>query len=375
MNDENHPGLYVHCPFCLSKCPYCGFYSITDLSFAELWLNAINNEMMFYRDCFSRFDSIYLGGGTPTVLKESVTGRLIESLYKNFSFYPDAEFTIEANPDDLTEDRLRFLKSIGVNRLSVGVQSFNEKELRFLKRRHTADGAVKALWHAKSVGFKNLSIDLMYGFTGHSEESWLKTLKRALEFEPSHLSCYQMTYEDKTHFGRMKTKGELKPLTETQERRFFLLTSRFLKEKGFIHYEVSNFARERGFLSRHNLKYWRHIPYLGLGPSAHSFKGGVRWWNHRSVKQYCKNIRAGKKPVEDSEVLTPEQLRFERLYLGFRTEEGVAIEDALYDNQSFEILGGLKRSKFVIVRNNRIIPTERGLLIADRLPLIFWQSI
>jgi oxygen-independent coproporphyrinogen III oxidase len=327
--------------------------------------------MSFYCQDFTVFDSLYLGGGTPTLLNKYQTKRLLDALRSHFTFLPDTEITIEANPDDITAGKLGALQAIGVNRLSIGVQSFNEKELRFLKRRHTGHKAKAAIKHAKACGFTNIGIDLMYGFNGQTKESWLDTMKTAIEFEPMHLSCYQFTLEETTPYGRLKKEGKLKSITEEEEREFFLLTSSFLKLNGFIHYEVSNYGKDKKHFSRHNRKYWRHVPYLGLGPAAHSFKDNVRWWNLRSVEEYCRSVHQGKRPVEESEALTADQLKLERLYLGFRTENGVSL-DEISDSASMKrILSQLTRSGFIKIHKDRIIPTLSGYLIADRLPLMF----
>ncbi|MDP2798369.1 MAG: coproporphyrinogen III oxidase family protein, partial [Deltaproteobacteria bacterium] len=221
-------------------------------------------------------------------------------------------------------------------------------------------------------GFTNVGVDLMYGFTGQTEAVWVQTMKHTLDFEPEHLSCYQMTLEEGTPFGKMLAEGRIKPLEEEKERDFFLLTSRFLEEHGYLHYEISNFARSEAFFSRHNQKYWQRIPYLGLGPSAHSFQDGVRWWNHSSIRRYCRALADGKLPVDGTETLSTEQLRLESLYLGFRTRDGVSIE-TLHNSspRSDQILSRLQESGLVRVLKNRALPTREGFAVADHLPLLF----
>lgn len=365
------PGLYIHVPFCVTKCPYCDFYSVTDFSAKDAWLHALQAEMDLYRHDFGPFETLYIGGGTPTMLSDRDLDDLFHGLHTHFSLCTDCEITIEANPDDITEDKLVFLRSLGVNRLSMGVQSFEENELRFLKRRHTAAGAEKALSLARKAGFTNFGIDLMYGLPGQTDDGWLKTLRTALAFEPTHLSCYELTFEETTALGKMKIAGQIASLTEEEGRGLFLLTSRFLQEHGFIHYEISNFARGDEYCSRHNRKYWRHAPYLGLGPAAHSFQHGVRWWNYRSIEQYCKAAKRGLKPVEGSETLSPGQLRLERLFLGLRTRDGVTMDDAFGESPSEMLLSQIRASGLATIRRNRIIPTVKGFLVADRLPLMF----
>jgi len=370
QHTDESPGLYVHVPFCKTKCPYCDFYSVTDLAMVEAWFKALSREIELYRDEFGTFDTLYIGGGTPTVLDNWVLASLFEKLDEFFTFSDNIEITVEANPDDVTPDKLDALKALHVNRLSMGVQSFNDGELKFLQRRHSVLGAENALHAVQEKGFTNLGIDLMYGLPGQSIQSWSASLRAALTVAPTHLSCYQFTIESSTPFGSMMSQGRLRACDEEQGRRFFLFTSKFLEEHGFTHYEISNFSKGTTFRSRHNCKYWHHIPYLGLGPGAHSFRNGVRWWNHRSVERYCDDLRKGLKPVADSEVLSAEQSRLERLFLGFRTRDGVAMEDAFPRSLPTEALDNMTGKRLVTVSGDRIVPTKKGFLVADRLPLL-----
>ena len=371
MSLTHSPGLYIHVPFCRTKCPYCDFYSITDETLISAYLAALDLEARLYRDQFPAFDSLYLGGGTPTLLDGAQLGALVDNLRRHFHFAADTEFTIEANPDDLTAEKLRLFKDLGVNRVSLGVQSLNDAELRFLGRRHTARQARRALELAREAGFGNLSVDLIYGLPGQQEETWIRTLEQVLEFSPEHLSCYQLTLAPDTPLGRRAARGELKPLGEEAERAFFLLTARFLADRGFIQYEVSNFAREKRCFCRHNLKYWRHAPYLGLGPGAHSFNGSRRWWNFSSVQQYCSSLDAGKAPVAGAETLTPSQLRLESLYLGFRSLDGVDLDLIRRHPRWQAILAELSRAGLVKVADGRVTATLQGIAVADGLPLRF----
>ena len=232
---QNEPsGLYVHVPFCKTKCPYCDFYSVTDLTWEEAWLGALLKEINLYKDDFDAFDTLYIGGGTPTVLNNSVLISLFEELHRQFSFTDDAEITVEVNPDDITSEKLALLKSLGVNRLSIGIQSFSDRELGLLQRRHNRQGTMKALCSVGSAGFTNYSMDLMYGLPGQAIEGWIETLQEALTFHPTHVSCYQLTIEQTTPFGKMLEQGSLKDCNERQGRKFFLTTSKFLEKNGFI---------------------------------------------------------------------------------------------------------------------------------------------
>ncbi|MDI6853720.1 MAG: radical SAM family heme chaperone HemW [Deltaproteobacteria bacterium] len=361
-------GLYVHVPFCRTKCPYCDFYSVTDLGLMDTWLKAVAAEVQFYRNDFPVCDSLYLGGGTPSLLDEDRLGPLMEVLQGEIKFTPDAEVTLEANPDDLTPARLSFYRGLGVNRLSLGVQSFDESELRLLGRRHTARQAEEAVAMARQAGFANLSLDLMYALPGQTLAGWERTLQIALACRPEHLSCYQLTLEPGTALGRKYGQAGKTLFNEDAEREFFLFTSGYLEGEGYLHYEISNFARGESRVCRHNLKYWRRRRYLGLGPGAHSFDGRRRWWNHRSVVRYCELLTAGKPPMAGSELLTPEQVRLERLLLGFRMRDGVELESLAGREED---LANLASRGWLRVEGGRARPTIQGFLVADRLPLCF----
>jgi putative oxygen-independent coproporphyrinogen III oxidase len=370
MNKKEWPGLYVHIPFCKTKCPYCDFYSIIDHASMDRFIAALKNEAVLYKKVFQRFDSLYFGGGTPSLIDKNGLGEIFAALKAQFEFSPDTEITVEMNPDDVTAEKLKSYRKLGVNRISLGVQSLNDEELAFLKRRHTAEGAKEALALIKGHGFDNVGIDLMNCLPGQTEKRWMNTLEEALSFGPAHISCYQLTIGRTTVFGKMVQEGKLKMPSEEKERKIFLSTSRFLQERGFIHYEVSNFSRGKKYRSRHNLKYWRHTPYLGLGPAAHSFHNNRRWWNVKSVEGYCTALEKDNKPIKGDERLSPEQLELERLFLGFRNLDGVSIDDARYDSPRENTLKKLVMAKYVEIHPGKIIPTVKGYLIADRLPLM-----
>ena len=365
------PGLYIHVPFCRSKCLYCDFYSVTDLPLTPVWLQALDREMQIYKDKFPSFDTLYLGGGAPSLLDGPQITALFGSLGRHFHFSQDTEITLEANPDDLSREKLALYRDLGVNRLSVGVQSFDDAELVFLGRRHTARQAIQALELSRDAGFNDLSLDMMYALPGQTEARWRQNLEQALVSQPEHLSCYQLTIEAGTPLSDLQAQGGFTPPGEDAERALFLFTSQFLEDRGYLHYEISNFAREQKYFSRHNWKYWRHIPYLGLGPGAHSFQDGQRWWNHRSLARYLQALKEDKAPVAGRETLTPEQLQLERLHLGFRTAAGVPLK-AIQSYPRWEtVLQELKNSGLVTIADHRVRPTRQGFLMADRLPLWF----
>ena len=246
-NGGEAAGLYIHAPFCRGKCPYCDFYSEapTEASM-DAWLGAIGREADLYRDRFPAFDSLHLGGGTPSLLSARTLSALLDVLRRTFRFLPGSEFAIEVNPDDVTHEKAALFRELGFNRVSVGAQSFDDAELRALKRRHTAAQTLKALDVLRSAGFDNIGIDLMYGLGGQTLADWEQTLGRALAFGPEHLSCYQLTIEEGTPYGKMLARGRLTELDDETGREFFLFTSRLLTERGFVHYEISNFAIEIG---------------------------------------------------------------------------------------------------------------------------------
>ena len=369
MNACRKPGLYVHFPFCRSKCPYCAFFSIPSSTLIPRWIDGIERESATYEGRFGRFDSLYLGGGTPTLMDIETLSSLMDHLFSHFAFTPDPEMTIEANPNDLSKDKLHALKGLGFNRISIGIQSFDDRILTFLGRRHTAKEAEEALTIVRSSGFKNIGLDLMYGFEEQPLKEWIGTLKRAVHFQPEHISCYQLTFEDKTPFGRLRHRGLIRPLNENEERSFFLATSQFLRDKGYSHYEISSFSRDRAGYSLHNSKYWDHTPYLGLGPSAHSFDGSRRWWNVQSVRRYCEALEGERTPLSGCERLTDEQLRLESIALGLRTRKGFDLTNIHHNSESNDMVLRLRDSGFLRVTSGRVIPTTKGFLVADSLPI------
>ena len=378
--DLKTPGLYIHIPFCLSKCLYCDFYSLTSISAIPDFLDALFKEMEMYHNRFNPFDTVYIGGGTPSLLSPQQLENILKRVRKNFDLISDPEITpeitIETNPADLDQSSLELMRKIGINRINIGVQSFNQKILNFLGRRHSVRQAISAVEGSRKAGFHNIGLDLIYGVPAQDIESWLDTLKQAVAFSPEHISCYQLTLETKTPLGMRCQAGEFSLPGEELQHEFFMKTSEFLEDAGYIHYEVSNFARGKEHTSRHNQKYWDHSPYLGLGPSAHSFQCNQRWWNHRSLDQYLAAINAGNLPVEETETLTMEQLRLEALYLGLRTKKGIFLQDFEnryhYDlfTEKKKILAKLEEEGFISIQDGYLHPTQSGLAVADSLSLI-----
>ena len=376
MNKSQPSGLYLHIPFCRSKCSYCAFYSIPDPSRIREWIEAVRLEMEQYEGLFPPFDTIYLGGGTPSLLEEGALASLLGDAFRRFRFDSDVEITLEANPDDLSLDRLSFYRSLGINRVSIGVQSFREEDLRILGRRHTADQTRRSLREAREAGFESISVDLIMGIparVGTPLERWKAVLEAALSFNPEHLSCYLLTCEADTRLNDVLKHRKLSLLGEEEERRLFLYTSQHLMANGYRHYEVSNFARSDAMRSRHNSKYWSHAPYLGLGPSAHSFLAGDRWWNVRSVERYCETLAHHELPVAGRESLTSDQIWLEQLSLGLRTSNGISQHLLRQSKQTDATLAALSQDGLIRLASDRIYPTPEGYLVSDSLPLLFLE--
>jgi oxygen-independent coproporphyrinogen-3 oxidase len=378
--DSQIPGLYIHIPFCLSKCRYCDFYSSASLSALPCFLDALFKEMEMYRGRFKVFDTIYIGGGTPSLLSPQQLETLLTNIRKNFDLVSNLEITpeitIEANPADLDKAFLQSMHEMGINRINIGVQSFDEKVLDFLGRRHSGKQAVSAVEASRKAGFSNIGLDLIYGVPGQNLTSWLDTLKQAIVFSAEHLSCYQLTLEAKTPLGIRCQAGEFSVPGEKSQYEFFVKTSEFLENVGYLHYEVSNFARGTRYTSQHNQKYWNHSPYLGLGPAAHSFRFNRRWWNLHSIDRYLTAIGAGNFPVEETETLTMDQLRLEAVYLGLRTKRGIDLEHFRnqyhYDllTEKKESLSTLLERGLLSVQDGFLHPTRSGLAVADSLALL-----
>jgi oxygen-independent coproporphyrinogen-3 oxidase len=268
------------------------------------------------------------------------------------------------------------LVALGFNRLNVGVQSFDDNVLQFLGRRHSSEEALSAIEQSRWAGFHNLGLDLIYGIPGQDIESWLECLARAVALGPEHLSCYQLSVEKNTPLEKELARGKFSLPGEEQQYDFFMNTAEFLENSGYRHYEVSNFARGIKYFSRHNQKYWDHTPYLGLGPAAHSFLGNQRWWNYPALQQYLAEIQQARSPIQATEILTPEQLRLEAIYLGLRTRKGINLKDFL-ENYEYDLLAEkrglltrLQQEGFLAIEDDHVVPTRAGLVVADRLALL-----
>lgn len=304
------PGLYIHIPFCESRCHYCDFYSTTGQD-RGAYVDALIGEMGAQRGFVERVTTLYFGGGTPSLLGVEQIEKLIDAAARTWDLSALQEATFEANPDDLSTEYLAELKNTRIDRLSIGIQSFDDALLKFMNRRHTARQAMEAVGRARAAGFDNLSVDLIYGIPGMSLPQWERTLREAIALRPEHLSAYHLTLEKGTKFAR------LQPVDEAASEAQYLLLCRLLGEAGYDHYEISNFALP-GRPARHNSSYWCGEPYLGLGPSAHSYDGArLRRWNAQTLAEY---LRA---PRYEQEILSDADLKNEYLMTRLRTARGI----------------------------------------------------
>lgn len=315
-------GIYIHIPFCKKACHYCNFHFSTSRKYQDEMIAAIASELR-YRSAYlngQQVESIYFGGGTPSVLTQAQLDKLLNIIAVEFSVNPDSEVTLEANPDDLSLDYLKMLSKLGVNRLSIGIQSFFEEDLKWMNRSHNALQAEACLVEAREAGFDNINMDLIFGCPTSSDRRWQHNLEKALFYDIPHLSCYGLTVEPQTALEKMIAKEKTAPPRDEDYAHQFEMTMNYLSSEGYHHYEISNYARE-GFISRHNSSYWKAQSYLGVGPSAHSFDSDRRRWNISHNIHYMKAIREGK-PAFEEEVLTDKDRFNEYLLTGLRTSWG-----------------------------------------------------
>jgi oxygen-independent coproporphyrinogen-3 oxidase len=373
------PSLYVHIPFCEKKCLYCDFYSIETLSPMEDFLTSLHREIDLYREQGrgSTFETIFFGGGTPSLLEPAQLDSLLYHLHDAFSVEKDAEITVETNPGTVHPEKLRAYRSMGVNRLSIGIQSFDAEELKFLSRIHTAEEALECVASARGAGFDNLSIDLIYSLPGQTGEGWIRNLTKGLSLAPHHLSAYSLIVEDNTPLARLVNSKQVSPNPVETEAHMYELTMDILERHGYEHYEVSNYACP-GFRSRHNYNYWNHENYLGFGPSAHSFwkhaseKSGKRWWNIANISHYIDQLSRGALPLVSQEFVGGNELVNERIMLGLRSD-GIDLDRFQADfgqslaPESNALVSGLLQEGYATVSGRRIALTPKGYLICDEI--------
>ncbi len=359
-------GLYVHVPFCLTRCGYCDFNAHAGLDHLKgAYAEALRREAEVAAPAWegTRFASVFLGGGTPTTLPAAEIGSLLRTLGDVFELDRDAEITSEANPDTVDRRSLEGLRAAGVTRLSLGVQSFDVDVLAALERAHRPESVRRAYADARAAGFDDVNLDLIYGTHGESLASWRRTLDETVALRPDHVSAYALTIEPGTRLGARVAAGAVPPPDPDLQAEMFEAACDALREAGYRHYEVSNWAAPRREC-RHNVGYWEGRPYLGLGAGAHSYRDGRRWWNVRPLGRYVDLVRRGADPTGGEERLGAEERELERLMLGLRLDAGVPLGWVPEDAARSHVDRGLAR-----VTGGRLALTERGMLLASAVVL------
>ncbi len=366
-------GLYLHIPFCKQACHYCDFHFSTNQEKKLEMIHAFIREIELQKDYLNgeSINTIYFGGGTPSLLTPEELRLLMDGILKYFSVSPSTEITLEANPDDLTKEKLLQLKELGINRLSIGIQSFDDEVLQFLNRAHDSTTAEKCVELARNAGFDNISIDLIYAIPNQDHTAWTKNIEHALVLKPNHISSYSLTIEEKTAFGRWAASGKLKVMDDEFAAAQLILLVDKLEEKGFEQYEVSNFALPN-FQSQHNSSYWRQQKYLGIGPSAHSYNGVSRQFNISNNHLYLKSIQENSIPAT-LEVLTQAEMINDYLLTTLRTSWGANLR-TLEENFNYNLMiehelyiKSLAAKGLAQIENGILILTKAGKLFADKI--------
>jgi putative oxygen-independent coproporphyrinogen III oxidase len=366
-------GVYIHIPFCKKFCSYCDFYHIeAPVDFSD-FISALFCEAEKRSDYLGneKVSTIYIGGGTPSVMPVNLINRMLEKLGTIFSVEEGCEITVELNPDDIDNDFIRELKATPVNRVSLGIQSWNDRDLKLLGRRHNAAQAEAALEQILSAGYSNLTIDLIYGIPGTTSHDWASNLEKSFTFDIKHLSAYHLSFEPGTLLWKMKEKGQITEIDEEESSSQFNLLIEMTAAAGFTHYEISNFCKP-GYLSLHNSNYWKQVNYLGLGPSAHSFNGFSRQWNVRDVKKYMKAVISGSDFHEGEEL--DRKTRFnEYIMTSLRTMWGIDLDliESRFEKEGYDYIVNLS-AKFINYGlmnqvKNTLVLTNQGKMISDNI--------
>lgn len=371
-------GLYLHFPFCSKICPYCDFYVLRAskakhadfLPYYEKELKLLSQKRP---ELFSqKLQTLYFGGGTPSLLDSGQLKGLLKTIKNYFTLDPNTEITLEANPNDILTGRPEEFRKRGVNRLSIGVQSLNDAELKTLGREHTAKQAIDAANNARQSGFENFNLDLIFGLPGQTLVSWKKTLKQAVKLHPAHFSTYSLTIEERTHFFKLQEQGKLHLPPDEICQEMYLTGVELLEQTGYLQYEISNLARP-GFESKHNRNYWQRESYLGIGPSAHSFHGAKRWANVRSLNVYQEKLAKGELPLEFEETIDLKQVLEETIFLGLRQKEGIDLEkfkeEFGYDLErgKNELIQKLIAQNYAKLAAEKLQLTPLGLYLSDKI--------
>jgi putative oxygen-independent coproporphyrinogen III oxidase len=364
-------GLYIHIPFCKSRCIYCDFYSTTHPEMQAEYTAAVCHEMELRKNYLpSGLSTIYIGGGTPSQLSRENISEIFDTIYnKVYHVDKDAEVTMECNPDDITDDFARMLGTMPINRISMGAQTFNDERLHFIRRRHTSEQVNEAIHRLRQAGIDNISIDLMYGFPGETVEEWELDVEKAISLEVEHISAYSLMYEEGTPLYKMLREGKVREVDEEVSRAMYECLIDMLTRAGYEHYEISNFARP-GFRSQHNSSYWRQVPYIGIGAAAHSFNIKSRQWNVADMRTYINSIKKDTIPFEQ-EMLTSEMRYNDTVFTALRTSEGV-------DLQLLESTFGKEKARYCLemakphldnnrlrITGNHLTLTRQGIFVSD----------
>ncbi len=374
-------GIYIHIPFCKQACYYCDFHFSSYLALKEDLVDAMVKEIFLQTKYLSEpIDTIYFGGGTPSLLNDEELEKIFTALYKTFQISSNPEITLEANPDDLNSSKLAMLKSIGVNRLSIGIQTFNDALLKFLNRLHSSQQAIKAYHEARLLGFDNISCDLIYAIPGQSQEILANDLETLVRLSPDHISAYCLTIEERTVFGNWSRKNKFKQVDEEIAVSHTETVWQYLTHHLYEQYEISNFCQNEKY-SRHNSSYWKDVSYLGIGPGAHSYNGKMRQYNISNNNLYIKSISKGENPTTLMDLSVVDSIN-EYILTSLRTKWGCNL-DHLSDKFNFKLPDQLKRkiNKFekeglLIAITSSIILTEKGKLLADFIASeLFVESI
>jgi oxygen-independent coproporphyrinogen-3 oxidase len=366
-------GIYIHIPFCRKRCHYCDFFKSTDLSYKSRLLDCLSKELKIRASelVSESISTIYLGGGTPSVLVIDELHNLLNIIRNNYQVDDNAEITLEANPDDLNQAKLSALKQIGFNRLSMGIQSFSEADLKLMNRRHGVMQAVQSVKWAKYAGFSNISVDLIYGLPNQTLEEWERNVQIAVDLDVQHISAYHLTYHEGTVFYDQLRKGILKELPDETSLQQFEILVRTLKGAGFEHYEISNFCKP-GFYSKHNSSYWKNQKYLGIGPSAHSFDLDSRRWNVASIAKYIDGIENNQQYFEE-EILTEQDRYNDFIITGLRTSWGIS-KKVILNNFSPKFFTHFQAMEekysqlgYIINTSETVCLSPEGLFISDKI--------
>ncbi len=370
---KNHAGIYLHIPFCKQACYYCAFHFSTNLKLKSLVVEAMRKEIVLRQDYLKGMPiaSIYFGGGTPSLLTLEEIERLLNQVVQSFPIASEAEITLEANPDDLTLEKLQGLRHMGVNRLSIGIQSFNDQALHYMNRAHTSAMAQNSIAWARTAGFDNLNIDLIYAIPGMTMLDWHADLTQALLLAPEHISAYCLTIKPKTVFGHWHAQGRISEIDESLTAEQFERTVAICSQQGYLHYEISNFCKPEKY-SRHNTNYWKSGPYIGIGPGAHAYNGLQRQWNISHNALYVKAIQNGQCPYTE-EALTIANHVNEYIMTSIRTCWGCDF-DWIYKQYAIDLMATQKDYlekmilwKLAYLSGHTLYLTNSGKLLADKI--------